>query len=97
MQPEKEIKNTGEIETGAGEQRAMSEVWQQLLGGAPLDADKLAALKEAIPTLESDPWSALLQAKGVEMVDLRQLHLSDQDVEQVLQLMQEQASQNPEY
>src|ERR1051326_8626070 len=46
---------------------------------------------EAIPTLSSDPWSALIQARGTEMVELSQLHLhmSDQDVEQALQLMQE--------
>jgi ketopantoate reductase len=76
----------------------LSEVWQQLLGNRPLNADTLAALRESIPTLASDPWSALLQAKGVEVVDLEQLHLhlSDQDLEQMLQLMQEQtgAGQN---
>lgn len=50
-----------------------------------------AAPSEAIPTLPTDPWSALVQARGTEMVDLSQLHLhmSDQDVEQALRLMQE--------
>lgn len=71
----------------------LSEIWQQLLGNRPLDAATLAALRESIPTIASDPWSALLQAKGIEMVDLEQVHLqiSDQDMEQMLQLMQEQA------
>ncbi len=46
---------------------------------------------EAIPTLPSDPWSELVLARGTEMIDLSQLqlHMSDQDVEQILQLMQE--------
>jgi hypothetical protein len=50
------------------------------------------------PTLESDPWSALLHAKGIEVVDLQQirLHMSDQDMEQILHIMQESSSQNPE-
>jgi hypothetical protein len=78
-----------EPEQQPSSQMALSEIWRQLLGERPLDAE---ALRELIPTIESDPWSALLQAKGVEMVDLEQLHLhiSDQDVERVLQLMQEQ-------
>lgn len=74
----------------------LSDIWQQLLGERQFDAEALAALRESIPTITSDPWSALLQAKGVEMVDLTQLHLhmSEQDMEQLLQLMQEQAAQN---
>ncbi len=81
-----------ENEEVAAARNALSAVWQQLLGNRPLDAATLAALRESIPTLASDPWSVLLQAKGVEMVDLEQVHLqiSDQDVEQMLQLMQEQ-------
>ena len=50
-----------------------------------------ATPEEAIPTLPSDPWSELVLARGTEMIDLSQLqlHMSDQDVEQILQLMQE--------
>jgi len=51
----------------------LSAVWQELLGGqtdpanpAGLEEDESAT---AIPTLESDPWSTLVHAKGVEMVD----------------------------
>ena len=74
----------------------LSETWQQLLGNSPLDAETLAALRESIPTIDSDPWSALLHAKGVEVVDLTQVHLdiTDSDMEQLLQLMQEPADQN---
>lgn len=70
----------------------LSETWRALLGDKPLDEERLAALKDAVPSLDSDPWSALLHAQGVEMVDLQQVHLniSNQDMEQVLQLMQEQ-------
>lgn len=87
----------------------LSTIWQELLGAAPLDAERLQASQEtnnteaseemqetatpdeAIPALPSDPWSTLVQARGTEMIDLSQLHLhmSDQDVEQILQLMQE--------
>jgi hypothetical protein len=85
MQPEKESIHANEPE--------LSDTWQALLGGRLLNAEQLAALKDAVPTLESDPWSALLHDKGVEMLDLQQLHLhmSDQDVEQALQMMQEQS------
>ncbi len=71
--------------------QGLSEIWQQLLGNASLDAETLAALRESIPTIESDPWSKLLHAKGIEMVDLEQVHLhvTDQDMEQILQLMQD--------
>jgi hypothetical protein len=77
----------------------LSETWQQLLGNradAPLDPEALATLRESIPTIESDPWSALLHAKGVEVVDLTQVHLdiTDSDVEQLLQLMQEPPDQH---
>lgn len=101
MQPEKETFSSANTE--------LSDIWQELLGGHPLQTQhadasdntkKVAkpgltqeseAHLEAIPTLPSDPWSALVQARGTEMVDLKQLHLhmSDQDVEQALRLMQE--------
>lgn len=65
----------------------LSEVWQELLGTGAKDAEDIE-----IPTLESDPWSALLQSKDVELIDLQQvrLHVSDQDVERVLEIIREQ-------
>jgi hypothetical protein len=83
-------------------EQELSEVWRELLNSQPAtDTDGTAqadSTESTIPTLDSDPWSELLQAKGVEIVDLHklQLHMSDQDVEQLLQLMQEQATHTPE-
>lgn len=81
-------------------EQELSEAWRELLNCQPAVDEPVQALptEASIPTLESDPWSALVQAKGVEMVDLHKLHLhmSDQDVEQLLQLMQEQPTRNPE-
>jgi hypothetical protein len=70
----------------------LSAVWQELLGQRPGSVARPSTLDETvIPTLKSDPWRALLQAKGIEVVDLQQLHLhmSDQDLEQILRLIQE--------
>jgi hypothetical protein len=77
-------------------QAELSEIWLELLGARGEQEGKQAG-EITIPTLESDPWSALLQAKGVEIVDLQKLHLhmSDQDVEQMLQIMQEQSAPRP--
>lgn len=75
----------------------LSAIWQELLGGFPFDTKSHITPSEVqIPVLESDPWSALVKAKGVEAVDLQQLRLrmSDQDVEQLLQIMQEQPAPN---
>ena len=101
MQPERKQLSSNNTE--------LSNIWQELLGERPLDADHTPATSqgtgveeivqpheaetptEAIPTLPSDPWSELVLARGTEMIDLSQLqlHMSDQDVEQLLQLMQE--------
>jgi predicted nucleic acid-binding Zn ribbon protein len=76
----------------------LSAVWQELLGRQSGKAATPASSQEevAIPTLESDPWSRLLHAKGIEIVDLEQLHLhmSEQDVEHLLEIMREQPAQN---
>ncbi|HLI91065.1 MAG TPA: hypothetical protein VKV37_20405 [Ktedonobacteraceae bacterium] len=76
----------------------LSEIWQELSGNRSVDAHSGITAGEATPpALESDPWSALLQAKGTEVIDLQQLHLpvSDQELEQMLQIMQEQPAQKP--
>lgn len=73
-------------------QSQLSEIWQELLGSRLGEQAQTSSSEATIPVLASDPWSALLHAKGVEMVDLHEvhLHMSDQDVEQALQIMQEQ-------
>ena len=80
-------------------QSELSETWQQLLGGHPASSCVPSVPAETtIPSVDVDPWQALAHAKGVEVVDLQQLHLhiSDQDVEQVLQVMEEEPSPGPE-
>ena len=76
-----------------GSEPELSAVWQELLGQRPTDGARSSMVDEtAIPILKSDPWRALLQAKGIEVVELQQLHLhmSDQDLEQILRLFEEQ-------
>ena len=68
----------------------LSDVWRELLGNRSSEKQLPAFPGEAsIPTLEADPWSALLRAKGIEVVDLQRMHLqiSDQEVEQILQVI----------
>ncbi|GHO89614.1 hypothetical protein [Dictyobacter formicarum] len=86
-----------------GLQTELSAAWQELLGRQAPGASKpgsgadeqLDKDQGVIPTLESDPWSTLIQAKGVEIVDLHKtrLQISDQEVEQMLEVMQEQSAQ----
>jgi hypothetical protein len=76
----------------------LSETWRELLGIQEGEREiRLPPGSDApLPTLESDPWNELVHAQGVEVVDLRQLHpdtahapLSEKDVEQALQNLQE--------
>jgi hypothetical protein len=80
-------------------QSELSETWQELLGGHPVSSRvPPVPVETTMPIVDVDPWQALVHAKGVEVVDLHQLHLhiSDQDVEQVLQVMEEESSPEPE-
>ena len=73
-----------------GQLDELSNVWRELLGNRIYETSlPVFSGNVSIPTLEVDPWSALLQAKGVEIVDLQHMHLriSDQEVEQMLQIM----------
>ena len=72
-------------------QSELSPVWQELLGGRVNDPGTSGEM--GIPVLESDPWRELLREHGVEIIDLQEMHLqiSDQDVEEALQIMREQA------
>ncbi|HTI14109.1 MAG TPA: hypothetical protein VL461_05975 [Dictyobacter sp.] len=85
------------------QQQELSEVWQELLGTHKVDPNKIPAdpsqpAEITIPTLDSDPWSSLIHAQGVEIVDpqLQRLSISDQEVEKMLQVMQEQSAQDDE-
>jgi hypothetical protein len=76
-------------------QAPMSDIWRELLGNSHSDTTSTDG-EVTLPTLKSDPWGELLQSRGVEMIDSQQvhLHMSDQDVELALQIMQEQPLQN---
>ncbi|SRR5881396_1733420 len=78
----------------------LNDTWRKLLGLSAIDSmdTQADAHLPVTPTIvQSDPWSQLLHAQGVEMVDLQhlrlsptQISLSDREVEQALQIMQEQ-------
>ena len=76
----------------------LSDTWQKLLGTHPAGIETNPV---AIPTsLADDPWSQLLQAQGARIVDLQHVHLqevqislSELEVDQALQIMQEQPIQ----
>lgn len=73
----------------------LSKAWQELLGmeveGEEKGMDQEQQGATVVPLLASDPWKMLVQGKGNEEFDLQKtrLHMSDQDVEQALQMMQE--------
>ena len=78
----------------------LSDTWQKLLGTHPAGIETTHD-KLVIPTsLADDPWSQLLQAQGARIVDLQhvnlqevQISLSELEVDQALQIMQEQPIQ----
>ena len=83
----------------------LSETWHELLGIHPLeslvDGEGVEGVAAPVVPMElsslEDPWSKLLHEQGVEMVDLQHselatvhITLSEVEVEQALQIMQEQ-------
>ncbi len=83
----------------------LSEAWRQLLG---IEAGVMSlpvsfghpstpgSTQEETPLLTDDPWASLVHAKGIQVVDLRQIHLhtahlpmNEQDVEHALDIIQE--------
>ncbi|HEX4206611.1 MAG TPA: hypothetical protein VHZ51_20920 [Ktedonobacteraceae bacterium] len=77
------------------ERQDLSETWQELLGLAREPQQHDAPTEEPMPGLTSDPWNELARAQGTEVVDLHaiQWQVSDQDIEQALEIMQEQQGQ----
>lgn len=73
----------------------LSETWQELLGHRREPQGQDVSPEEPMPGLASDPWNELAQAQGTEVVDLQaiQWQVSDQDIEQALEVMQEQPGQ----
>ncbi len=80
------------FEPSSGE---LSDIWSKLL--TPRLAEVEASDDMPPGSLADDPWSELLHVKGVEIVDLQhlslqegQISLSELELEQILQIMQEQ-------
>lgn len=99
--------NEGAIVQFDDKEPELSEVWQQLLNRIPIEPE--ARLEQVahydtvvVQPLASDPWSALMNAQGVQIVDLQHvrstLHLtpSERDVEQALHLVQEHCTSTTE-
>lgn len=97
QQENRKTRDDQQVTRDVPEQPELSTIWQELLGLQPESLGSQSNSPQdglAIDALTSDPWSELLHVRGIEVVDLQQLHLhmSDQDVEQVLQVMQEQSA-----
>jgi len=81
----------------------LSAAWRALLGLQSTPAGENGQQVDPAAQVQpqaSDPWSALLQARGMETVDLQKIHLralhpaaSDEDIEHALNIMQEAAGQ----
>lgn len=76
----------------------LSEAWQELLGmkaegGAEMEEGEPQGPGE-VPMLANDPWQEIVQVKGNEEFDLQQvhLHLSAQEVERAMRVMQEDSA-----
>jgi len=76
----------------------LSATWRALLGFEALAPAQVASASTA-PVLANDPWSALLQTQGVQVIDLQQFHaqtaqsiLDEREVELALDNIQEQQS-----
>ena len=77
----------------------LSDTWHELLGTYTAETQSnagVAATPSMLTELTHDPWIELLHARGIEIVDLQHLHrhnvqvsLSELEMEQALQLLQE--------
>jgi hypothetical protein len=102
--------NYNDFEKKIERQLELSDAWRQLLGmeaqasslptarqtapNQPIVAD--AGSEEGVLVLSNDPWTQLIRAQGIQVVDLQQAHLhsaqasvEDGDVEHALDIMQE--------
>src|SRR5437588_13105210 len=77
----------------------LSDTWCKLLGIHPTEIQANTNIAAMSSSLGDDPWRELLQAPGVEIIDLQRLHLdevkvalSELEVEEALQIMQEHPS-----
>ena len=84
----------------------LSEAWRLLLGmeagifPPPVTSDPTntaVSAQEDTPLLTGDPWSSLIHASGIQVVDLQQVHIhtaqppmNERDVEHALDIIQEE-------
>lgn len=98
---DREKNRQDECLAGDIEQRLeLSAAWLALLGlDSPASASDVVAnpASSDAPVLRDDPWAALLQTQGIQIVDLQQVHLlqaqptpAEDDVELALNIIQEQ-------
>ena len=78
----------------------LSDTWCKLLGIHPTEMQANTNMAAVSSSLNNDPWRELLQAPGVEIMDLQHLHLdevkvalSELEVEEALQIIQEHPSE----
>ena len=79
----------------------LSDTWRELLGSHRIE-EGVSIEQITMPCLPAqDPWSQLIHAQGIELIDLQHLHmhekqmsLSELEVEQALQFIQEQSRED---
>ncbi|HLX55949.1 MAG TPA: hypothetical protein VKR83_02900 [Ktedonobacteraceae bacterium] len=98
--------NYDDLEKKIEQRLELSDAWRQLLGmeaqasPVPVSSEQASAAdagaQEGVLVLSNDPWTHLIHAHGVQVVDLQQAHLhpaqasaGDSDVEHALDFMQE--------
>jgi hypothetical protein len=97
--PKDEGKQQSTTKPDAARNLELSEAWRVLLGlqstPAPEGETQVDPAAQVLPQA-SDPWNALLHARGMESVDLQKIHLrallpaaSDEDIEHALNIIQE--------
>ncbi|HEY0756143.1 MAG TPA: hypothetical protein VGD98_19460 [Ktedonobacteraceae bacterium] len=93
--PKEENKQQSAADLDAAQNPELSAAWRTLLGLQSNPAPEVDPAAQVQPQA-TDPWSALLQARGMESVDLQKIHLrgllpaaSDEDIEHALNMIQE--------
>src|SRR5947209_20125827 len=100
FQEEDEAKKNLSTERHIEQQPELSDPWLELLGGKKKDLQDSTPVQsndhEESLLLVNDPWNDLLQAQGIEVVDLQQVRLhtiqasmDNLEVEQAPDMMQE--------
>jgi hypothetical protein len=102
---EKNEKQQPATELDSAQSQELSEAWRALLGLPPAPRTE-STVRQADPAAQelpqsSDPWSELVQVRGMETVDLQKIRLrelypaaSDEDVEHALNIIQEANGQS---